>query len=650
MTAPRGAGYPATNGFSHHQNAAGPSQPAQGPPGAAAVTTQMSPDVNEILQSELGVNALLSKLRESTISARDFAGFLKKRAQIEEDHAFGLKKLCRITHDTIHRDDGPRRGTLMVGLEESNRIHDRLADNGIAFATGLNTMSEELTELANNIDRGRKQWKQAAVNSEKKGPDSFHLLEKLKMKSDGLAEEYERIRNGGRSNKHFGLGGGRHPEEDARRKLEMADMEYQKQVEVANRVHHDLFHNERPQTVKALRDMILECDAGLSLQLQKFGYDGWLIYNGIVALNESFAFNNGRTVSSAGPEGDLRKALLNVDDERDMHNFIMEFASKAPPQKLGPMKFTYERHPALSLPMSQPPPQEQQTQNMPPVQQNMPPQQQHTPQSGPPSAFQNPQQPPQGYQQQRSASIGSLGGAYPPSTTVGFDPPDRAPGSHPVVHRKAPPSQAQQQSTTPKPVKPVFGVPLETLLARDGNAVPIVVIQCMTAVELYGLEMEGIYRQAGATSHILKIKETFDNDPSRVDFRIPDHFYQNVHSAASTLKQFFRELPDPVLTYALYDEFIESAKIDDDNLRRDSLHALINRLPDAHYATVRALVLHLNRVMQHSAVNKMNSWNLAICFGPTLMSTRPEDLRNTNAQNRALDTILRNALDIFDED
>ncbi|KAK6353395.1 hypothetical protein TWF696_005361 [Orbilia brochopaga] len=634
---PRSGGYPATNGFSHHQHGAGPSQPAQVPPGAAAVPNPTLQDINVLLQSELGVNALLSKLRESTISARDFAGFLKKRAQIEEDHAFGLKKLCRITHDTIHRDDGPRRGTLMTGLEESNRVHDRLADNGIAFATALNTMSEELTELANNIDRGRKQWKQAALNSEKKGPDSFHALEKLKAKADGFAEEYERILNGGRSNKHFGLGGGRHPEEDARRKLEMADMEYQKQVEMTNRVHHELFHNERPQTVKALKDMILECDAGLSLQLQKF-----------VALNESFAFNNGRTVSSAGPEGDLRKALLNVDDERDMHNFIMEFASKAPPPQLGPMKFTYERHPALSLSMPQPQSLPMPSQSAPPPQ-GMPVQQQ----PGPPSSFQNPpQHPPQGYQQGRSASIGSLGGAYPPSTTVGFDPPDRAQGSHPAVHRKPPPSQQQQQQQppAPKPVKPVFGVPLETLLTRDGNAVPIVVIQCMTAVELYGLEMEGIYRQAGATSHILKIKETFDNDPSRVDFRIPDHFYQNVHSAASTLKQFFRELPDPVLTYALYDEFIEAAKIEDDNLRRDSLHALINRLPDAHYATVRALVLHLNRVMQHSAVNKMNSWNLAICFGPTLMSTRPEDLRNTNAQNRALDTILRNALDIFDED
>ncbi|KAF3917288.1 Beta-chimaerin [Arthrobotrys entomopaga] len=621
-----GGGYPAPNGYSHHQNAAaaaGPSQqqqqqqqpppPVSAPQSAVAPVgnTQLTQDVNEILQAE------------------DFAGFLKKRAQIEEDHAAGLKKLCRVTYDTIHREDGPRRGTLMTGLEESNRIHERLADSGVAFASALNTMSEELMELANNIDGGRKQWKQAANNSEKKGPDSYHAMEKAKQKVDALAKEYVQIRNGERP-KHFGIGGGRHSEEEARRRLEAADMEYNRQVEMTNKVHSDLFHNERPQTVKALRDLILECDAGLSLQLQKF-----------VALNESFVLNAGRTISAAGgPDGDLRKALNTVDDERDMHGFIMEFASKAPPQKLGLIKFNYERHQILKEPPP-PLPEQQQPQQAQQIQQ--PPQGMGAPFSGqaPPTSFPGPGSNPPGSrsssgsfayggdQQQQQSQQSSFNQHTPPNIT-----------------RKQPPTQAP----TPKPLKPVFGVPLEVLLNRDGNAVPIIVIQCMTAVELYGLGVEGIYRQAGATSHIQKIREIFDNDPSRVDFRNPDHFFQDVNSVASALKQFLRDLPDPVLTYALYDEFIEAAKIDDDNNRRDSLHALINRLPDAHYATVRALVLHLYRVMQNSAVNKMNSWNLAVCFGPSLMSARPEDLRNTNWQHRALDTILRNALDIFDED
>ncbi|KAF3315010.1 hypothetical protein TWF173_004224 [Orbilia oligospora] len=608
-----GGGFPAaTNGFSHHHHqnpGAGPSsqqqqhhqqpqgqqQPQQSAgnlqSGTGGGTTQTSRDVNEILQTELGLNALLSKLKESAISARDFAGFLKKRAQIEEDHAAGLKKLCRVTHDTIHREPGPRRGTLMKGLQESNRIHDSLADNGVAFAAALNTMSEELTELSNNIEAGRKQWKNVVAGSEKKGPNSYHEMEKARGKVDSAAKEYENARNGSRS-KGF-LHNNRHPEEDSRKKLEMADMEYVRQVELTNKIHSDLFHAERPQSVKALRDLILECDAGLSLQLQKF-----------VALNESFALNNGRAVSGNGGESDLRKALLAVDDEADMNGFIMEFASKSPPQQVGMMKFEVQKHPIFPLP---------------PMQQQQP----------------EPQPQPVISPQQHYAGGGPPG--VPMSNDAPRPPPNAGKPSSSVIPER-------------KPIKPVFGVPLEVLLQRDGNAVPIVVIQCMTAVELYGLNIEGIYRQAGATTSIQKIKALFDNDPSRVDFRNLDQFFHDVNSVASTLKQFFRDLPDPLLTYGLYDEFIEAAKIDDDNVRRDSLHALINRLPDAHYATVRALVLHLSRVMQYSTQNKMNSWNLSICFGPTLMSARTEDLKNTNWQHRALDTILRNALDIFDED
>jgi hypothetical protein len=74
------------------------------------------------------------------------------------------------------------------------------------------------------------------------------------------------------------------------------------------------------------------------------------------------------------------------------------------------------------------------------------------------------------------------------------------------------------------------------------------------------------------------------------------------------------------------------AGIEDDVVRRDSLHAVINSLPDPNYATLRALTLvtwpthllsistndrkqHLNRVQEHSLVNRMNAGNLAICFG-----------------------------------
>lgn len=110
-----------------------------------------------------------------------------------------------------------------------------------------------------------------------------------------------------------------------------------------------------------------------------------------------------------------------------------------------------------------------------------------------------------------------------------------------------------------------------------------------------------------------------DSSSQNLDFRNPENFFHDVNSVAGLLKQFFRDLPDPLLTSARYTDFIDAAKMDDDIVRRDSMHAIINELPDPNYATLRALTLHLHRVMDNSGVNRMNSQNLAIVFGPTLM-------------------------------
>lgn len=86
-------------------------------------------------------------------------------------------------------------------------------------------------------------------------------------------------------------------------------------------------------------------------------------------------------------------------------------------------------------------------------------------------------------------------------------------------------------------------------------------------------------------------------------------------------------------------------------VRRDSIHAIINALPDPHYATTRALTLHLNRLKEYSSSNRMNSTNLAIVFGPTLMggNTSPKT-QDAGWQIRVIDTILQNTYQIFDDD
>lgn len=82
-------------------------------------------------------------------------------------------------------------------------------------------------------------------------------------------------------------------------------------------------------------------------------------------------------------------------------------------------------------------------------------------------------------------------------------PPMAAQGSP-----RPPPSNGLQNLP---PVKPVFGISLDDLYARDGTAVPMIVYQCFQGIELFGLDMEGIYRLSGSANHINHMRSLFDN-------------------------------------------------------------------------------------------------------------------------------------------
>lgn len=260
----------------------------------------------------------------------------------------------------------------------------------------------------------------------------------------------------------------------------------------------------------------------------------------------------------------------------------------------------------------------------------------------------------------------------PQQTTLPFRPPSDVkspvglggPGAHPSVMQPGPQPPQGQPPAYPSahgtsvmanapPMKPVFGVSLSKLYERDGLAVPMVVYQCIQAVDMYGLGVEGIYRQSGSLTHINKLKSMFDADSQNpaLDFRNPESFYHDVNSVTGLLKQFFRDLPDPILTSEHHGSFVNAAKHDDDIVRRDSLHAIINALPDPNYATLRAITLHLYRVMDNAHLNRMNSHNLAVIFGPTLMGSDPNTaMTDAGWQIKVIDTILQNTYQIFDED
>jgi hypothetical protein len=136
-------------------------------------------------------------------------------------------------------------------------------------------MHEDILEMAGNVERGRKHWKSTGLAAEQRVVDAEIQLRKAKAKYDQLAEDYDKARTGDRhATKKFGLKGPKSAaqhEEDLLRKVKAADEEYAQRVSVAQNTRQEHLARGRPEAVKALQDLIRECDSGLSMQMQKFG-------------------------------------------------------------------------------------------------------------------------------------------------------------------------------------------------------------------------------------------------------------------------------------------------------------------------------------------------------------------------------------------
>ncbi|CBF76878.1 hypothetical protein AN4745.2 [Aspergillus nidulans FGSC A4] len=624
--------------------------------GAPVVSEELKARLDKVIYSDIGVATLLTRLKQSIASARDFASFLKKRSILEEEHAQGLRKVSRALYDAAHKSEN-RQGTYSYGCVEINGFHDRMADHGLQFAASLQQMADNLNELAGNIERGRKQWKHEGLSAEKRVLEAEALAEKAKSKYDTLAEQYDRVKTGEKAGGKFGFKGTKsvaQQEEDLLRKVQSADSDYKAKVQAAQTARQELISTHRPQAVHNIQQLISECDSGLALQMQKFG-----------TFNEKLLLGQGLSISPLKEPGEgaaapksLREVIQQIDNQKDYHDYILSHEFN--PGAVTSEQIQYHRHPTLGGPTAPPVSSPQSTQTK--RQSVVVPQ----PVYQPPTSTQAPQIPiqipssgplesPQSAPYPQNPDVFAPPPFQPPYPTASGPPPEPQPLNQPQPPAPKEPYPAPGSGYLPNlnlpPLKPVFGVSLNELYARDGTAVPMIVYQCFQAVELFGLDVEGIYRLSGSATHISQMKALFDNDSSQVDFTNPESFNHDVNSVAGLLKQFFRDLPDPLFTSQAYSSFIDAARIDDDIQRRDSLHAIINGLPDAHYATLRALILHLNKVQEHYTQNRMNAGNIAICFGPTLMgASSGGNIADAGWQVRVIETILENTFQIFDDD
>ncbi|XP_069492025.1 rho GTPase-activating protein 31 [Ambystoma mexicanum] len=172
-----------------------------------------------------------------------------------------------------------------------------------------------------------------------------------------------------------------------------------------------------------------------------------------------------------------------------------------------------------------------------------------------------------------------------------------------------------------------FGCDLTEHLETSGQDVPLVLKSCAEFIETHGV-VDGIYRLSGVTSNIQKLRQEFGSDQG------PDLtkevYLQDIHCVGSLCKLYFRELPNPLLTYELYKKFTEAVSCFAEREQLARIQHVIQELPPTHYRTLEYLSKHLSNIASFSSMTNMHTRNLALVWAPNLLRSKEIEASGCN--------------------
>nr|XP_020447008.1 unconventional myosin-IXb-like isoform X2 [Monopterus albus] len=174
---------------------------------------------------------------------------------------------------------------------------------------------------------------------------------------------------------------------------------------------------------------------------------------------------------------------------------------------------------------------------------------------------------------------------------------------------------AQQDGSVPGSLH--FGVQV-CILSSNSNPVPKVMELLLLHVELNGLYTEGIYRKSGSALQARELHQILETNPEAACLE-----NYPIHTTTGLVKRWLRELPDPLMTFSLYSDFLHAVELPEKDERIRGIYQKIDELPPANYNTLERLIFHLVRVAKEEQHNKMSPGALAIVFAPCIL--RPPD-------------------------
>ncbi|XP_008284181.1 SLIT-ROBO Rho GTPase-activating protein 3-like isoform X3 [Stegastes partitus] len=186
-----------------------------------------------------------------------------------------------------------------------------------------------------------------------------------------------------------------------------------------------------------------------------------------------------------------------------------------------------------------------------------------------------------------------------------------------------PPKPSRMRKSRPRSVfnRKLFNGNMETFIQDSGQPIPVVVESCVRYINLYGLQQQGIFRVPGSQVEVNDIKNAFERGE---DPLVDDQTDHDINSVAGVLKLYFRGLENPLFPKERFLDLISTTKLDSGAERAHHLQQIVVTLQRPVIIVMRYLFAFLNHLSQYSDENMMDPYNLAICFGPTLMPI-PDD-------------------------
>uniref|UniRef100_A0A8C1GAJ2 StAR-related lipid transfer (START) domain containing 13a n=1 Tax=Cyprinus carpio TaxID=7962 RepID=A0A8C1GAJ2_CYPCA len=177
--------------------------------------------------------------------------------------------------------------------------------------------------------------------------------------------------------------------------------------------------------------------------------------------------------------------------------------------------------------------------------------------------------------------------------------------------------------------KMVFGVPLIVHVQRYGHPLPISLQLALRFLRSQCLDQVGLFRKSGVKSRIQALRQMCETSPENVNYED-----QSAYDVADMVKQFFRDLPEPLLTSKMGETFLHIYQYVPKEQRLQAVQAAIMLMADENREVLQTLLCFLNDVTSSVEENQMTPMNLAVCLAPSLFHLNI--MKNDNLSPRSI--------------